>query len=188
MLIRYKSLLSIIFISTILVSCSIKKRINDYDVNKTLRALSECEKGAIFFENDNTKIYFNKNDVIKVFTVIKKSKWMTHCERIRLEEYEIRIRNAINEVNLFTDISKNTLDYCGEFDGRILEELLLNQDFVIFNKENNRYEEKIMYSKWGGKFGCCFAGFYFLNKERFVTTRVFTDIVIIEDCDSIPNN
>jgi hypothetical protein len=188
MMIRYNLLLGILFILTISLSCSIKYRINDYAVNKALIALSESEKGDIFFENDNTKVYFNKNDVLKAFAAIKRYKWITYCERIQLEEYETRIRNAIYEVNLFIDLSKNTLDYCGEFDGRILEELLLNHDFVILNKENNRYEEKILYSKWGDKFGCCFAGFYFLNKERFVMTRVFTDQVIIEDCDSIPKN
>src|SRR4030042_7079891 len=185
-MIRYKFLISPLFILTIILSCSIRYRINDFSVNKTLKALSESEKGNIFFENDNTKIYFNKNDVIKALSTIKRYKWITYCKRIQLEEYETRIRDAINEVNLFNDLYENTLDYCGEFEGRILEELLLNHDFVIFNKEKKRYEEKILYSKWGDTFGCCFAGFYFLNKERFVMTRVFTDIVVIEDCDSIP--
>jgi hypothetical protein len=186
-MIQKKIQLGTLFILTIILSCSIKYRINDYAANKTVKALSESEKGNVFFENDNTKIYFGKNDVIKAFSTINSQKWITYCERIQLEEYESRIRNAQNEVNLFTDLDENTLDYCGEFDGRILEELLLNHDFVVFNKEKKRYEEKILYSKWGDKFGCCFAGFYFLNKERFVMTRVFTDLVIIEDCDSIPN-
>ena len=184
-MIRFKILFSPLLLLTIILSCSIKYRINDYAVNKTLIANTESEKGNIFFENDNTKIYFKKNDVIKALSTIKSHKWITYCQRIQIQEYETRIRDAINEVNLFNDISENTLDYCGEFDGRILEELLLNHDFVIFNNEKKQYEEKILYSKWGDKFGCCFAGFYFLNKERFVITRVITDIVVIEDCDSI---
>jgi hypothetical protein len=155
-------------------------------VNKTIVALPESEKGDVVFENDKTGIYFTKKDVLKAFSNIKNGNWITYCERIYLDEIETSIRKASSNVNLFNDYYDNGLDHLSKFHGRILEELLLNYDFVIFNKPENRYEDKIFYSKWGDKYGCCDAGFYFQDKEMFIMTRVYSDIVIIEDCDSIP--
>ena len=174
------------FISlTILLSCSIRNRTTKSSIYKAIKASSEIETDDIIFENDYVRITFVKEDVLKAIATVKSLNWITNCNLNQLNDYETKIRNSADQVSIFNGLSGSQNNYYGELEGRILEELIFSYRFVIFNKLKKEYEKQIIYSKWGGGWGCCFAGFYFSNKEEIIRTRVFTDLVIVEDCDTI---
>jgi hypothetical protein len=45
------------------------------------------------------------------------------------------------------------------------------------------YENSIIYKKQGGDWGCCNAGFAFMNGDYFLRTKIWSDLIMIEDCN-----
>ena len=178
----------LIFILCLLFySCYSKKRYRAVPLKKEIRAGTELEKGDLLYEDGLAILYFDREVTLKMLKNRLKNNYDKKCDKNRLIEC---IENIEKGNSLIFEPLKGplgTVEYTyhfeEEFKCRILESLLLNSKFSIFNKSTKVYEEYLIYNRTQGGWGCCFHRFEFSNGDRFITTKTFTDFVIIEDCD-----
>jgi len=169
----------IVFLGVFLCSCSSANKA----IRKDLKSNSKLEKSDLSYENELAIVFFDRELTLAVLKRELKNKHLTNCDKDRLIECikEIEKRKA----NLFESLKTkdNTGFFVENFQKRILEILLTESEFSIFNKSTNSYEKYLTYNKKNGNGCCCFVDFEFPNKKRFINTRVATDIVIIEECE-----
>jgi len=177
---------SITIFSCNFLSCSIAYRHTKKTIQKEIKAKSEKEKSELSFENDFAIVYFERIATLKTFENELKKKSISTCDRKRLTNYIDQINNSSYSLVIFQELS-NPRNYANEFEadfqGHLIEKLLLNNDFAVFNKKTGLYENSLIYKKRGSDWGCCFAGFAFKNEDNFLVTKIFSDSIIIEDCN-----
>lgn len=169
----------------ILYSCSIERRTTRSTIERKIKAEAENKKGNIVFENSKVKIYFNKHKALNILNKARNDIRTNKCDQQRIDNYISAIEKANSETRIFSELSspsKTTTTFEIELQMKLIEKLILHTDFVIYDKKTEKYISEIFYRKKGSESGCCFAGFSFANESNFIDTRVFTDLLIIEEC------
>lgn len=169
-----------------LQSCSIENRMTSTTIQKEIKTKPEISKGKLYFENDYAVLYFDKEKSLRLLKKEINQKWTSDCNKIRLEKYIDTIEKSDGELMIFKELSqplKTTSHFETDLQRRLIEKLVLKKEFVLLNKKTNKYEQSLIYKKKGGEWGCCFAGLAFNSNETFLDTRIWSDLVIIEDCD-----
>jgi len=169
-----------------LLSCSIENRLTSKTIQKKIKAKSENEKGEVCIENDFVIIYLERRATLKTFENEKKNKSISSCNRERLTNYIAQINRSSNSLVIFQELSNptnNANDFEIYLQRHLIEILLLHNDFAVFNKKAGLYENSIIYKKQGGDWGCCNAGFAFKNGDYFLRTKIWSDLIMIEDCN-----
>ena len=168
-------------------SCYSIKRYRAVPLKKEIRARTELEKGDLLYEDGLAILYFDREVTLKMLKNRLKNNYDRKCDKNRLIEC---IENIEKGNSLIFEPLKGPLEtvefsyyFEKEFKCRILELLLLNSKFSIFNKSTKVYEEYLIYKRTRGVWGCCSNYFEFPNGDQFITTAIFTDFIIIEDCD-----
>lgn len=170
----------------LLQSCSIENRITRTTIQKEFKAKPEINKGELYFENNYAVLYFDKEKTLRLLNKEINEKRTTECNKIRLKKYIDTIEKSSGELMIFKELShplKTTTHFETDMQRRLIEKLVLKKEFVLFNKETNKYEDSLIYKKRGGDWGCCFAGLAFKSGETFLDTRIWSDLLIIEDCN-----
>jgi len=129
---------------------------------------------------------FDKEKSLRLLKKEINQKLTSDCNKIRLEKYIDTIEKSDGGLMIFKELSqplKTTSHFETDLQRRLIEKLVLKKEFVLFNKKTNKYEQSLIYKKKGGEWGCCFAGLAYKNGENFLDTRIWSDILIIEDCD-----
>ena len=177
-----------IFIVTILVFiccllfyfCHSLRRYNEEPIKKEIKTNVELEKGDLLYEDSRAVVYFDRKITLEV---------------LKNNNYLVRNCGDKNRlIDLIENIEKgNTIifaplegkdDYFDEnFKYRIVQSLLLNSRFSVLNKSTGIYEKYLIYNRSHAGWGCCHTYFEFPNGDWFITTNIFTDNIIIEDCD-----
>ena len=167
-------------------SCSIQNRMTKDTIQKSIKTISEEKKGELFFENDYAILYFSKDKVLEIMEAEKKSKYMNSCNLERLNSYIKLIEKEGGQIRIFEQLSKpsSTISHFEiDFQRHLIEEFVFQSKVALFNKMTKIYESELLYKKRGGDWGCCFAGLAFSNKNNFLDTKIWSDLLIIEECN-----
>ena len=176
-----------IYLLILLSSCSIQNRMTNNSIQKTIKTVPEVTKGEVFFENDLAIMYFQREQVLKILGKEKKSKFMNPCNLKRLESYIDLLQTANGQLKIFKELSEpsNLSNHFEiDFQRHLIEEFSLNSKVALYNKMTNDYVSDFLYKKKGGEWGCCFAGLTFSNGQNFLDTKIWSDLLIIEECDN----
>lgn len=180
---------SLTFLTVVLQSCSIEKIITRTTIQKEIKVKPEISKDELYFENDYAILYFDKEITSRLLKKEINKKKTSECNKIRLKKYIDIIDRSNGKLLVFQELtqpSKTTTHFETDLQRRLIEKLVLKNDFVLFNKKSNKYEKSLIYRKNGGDWGCCFAELAFKNGENFLDIRIWSDFLIIEDCNEQP--
>ena len=168
----------ILFLGLFFYSCSSSKV-----VKKEIKSNTKLESSDLFYENNLAIIYFDRNLTLNIFKKELKSQNQTNCDRQRIVKCIERMEKMDTLIFESSNI-KNDSDFFEEkFQKRVLEFLLLKSEFSILNKSTQVYEKYLIYNKRKQNGTCCFVDFEFPDKNKFISTRVASDVVVIEECD-----
>lgn len=155
-------------------------------IQKEIKTKPEISKGELYFENDYAVIYFDKEKTLRLLKKEINQKWTSECDKKRLEKYIDTIEKSDGELMIFKELSqplRTTTHFETDLQRRLIEKLVLKKEISLFNKKTNNYDKSLIYRKRGGDWGCCFAGLSFQNGENFLDTRIWSDLLIIEECN-----
>ena len=148
-------------------------------MKKEIKADTELEKGNLLYEDDRAVLYFDRELTLKILKNHNFDMW--DVSRNRLNEYIENIENGDTIIFAPPFLEENICEVNLKY--RILQSLLLNSKFSVFNKSTGVYEKYLIYDRRSSGWGCCFVHFNFPNGDRFITTQVFTDNIIVDICD-----
>ena len=168
------------------ISCFRGKMFIQKSQDKEIRTNSSIEKGLVVFENDVAIIHFDKEDVLSILENEIKNKEISFCDKNRLSRYISIIKDIKSETRIFQLLENNdhNTDYFEiNFLRDLIDKLILNSDFAIFDKSKNQFVDKIIYRKKQTVDSCCMTDILLLSGEKILDTNLFTDNILVEECD-----
>jgi len=170
--------ISVFFCCLLFYSCYSKKKYRDGPTEKEIKANTELEKGDLLYEDSLAVLYFDREFTLEMLKNRLNS--VKKCDKNRLIEC---IKNIERGNTIIFAPLEREYDFDEMFKYGILQSLLLNSSFSVLNKSTGVYEEYLIYKRSATLWGCCFVHFEFPNGDRFITTHIFTDNIVIENCD-----